>query len=251
MSSLVSKPQQPNFNKETLQTFLKLGLFFKCRPFFNVFFESLKNLANIFDVIIFINRGKTLIHQNINQMFSMIGILIPDEELRKLMEKPVETYQKLLDWYEFFTKNLTDEQRVRYRELYGETFIPIDDILVFLKEFYSPQSFKVCVKTLTGRNIEIYITSQTTIDELQYLITDKDGIPPEQQRLIFSGKQLESKRFAGDYGITNESIISLVLRLRGGMHHGTSTGRLRNAYESIKNDLRPEIQELIDSTFDI
>jgi hypothetical protein len=246
MSSLVSKPQQ-----QTFQTFLKLGVFCKYHPVFNDVFQLLKTLTNIVDVIIFIAQAKTLMNQNINQMFSMIGIKIPDEELQKLMEEPVETYQKLLNWYENFTKNLTVEQQFKYQERYGETFIPIDDILVFLKGFYSSQSFKIYVKTLTGRSFELVINSQTTIDELHGLITDNDGIPAEQQRLIFAGKQLESKRLAGDYAITNESTIHLNLRLRGGMLHEISTGRLRNAYESLKEELRPEIQELISSVFDI
>lgn len=245
MSSLVN-PQQPSFNKETLQTFLKLVNGFKYNPFFTELYQLLKNLKNIFDVIIFIAQAKTLIHQDINQMFSMIGIKIPDEHLSFLMEYPVETYQKLLDWYEIFTKNLTDKQQVKYRERHGETFIPMDDLLAFLKEFYSSQLFKIFVKTLTGRTIEIYISSQTSIDELHCLITDNDGIPAEQQRLIFAGKQLESKRFAGDYAITNESTISLVLRLRGGMHHEISTGIDRNVYQSIKNDLSPELLELFE-----
>lgn len=241
MSSLVSKPQQPTF-----QTFLKLGVFCKYHPVFNDVFQLLKTLTNIANVIIFIAQVKTLMNQNINQMFSMIRIKIPDEELRKLMEEPVETYQKLLNWYEFFTKNLTDNQQFKYRERYGETFVPTDDILVFLKEFYSPQLFKIYVKTLTGKSFELVINSQTTIDELHGLITNNDGIPAEQQRLIFAGKQLESKRFAGDYAITNESTIHLNLRLRGGMHHEISTGRLRNAYESIKNDLSHELLELLE-----
>ena len=240
MSSLVSKPQQ------TLQMFIKLGGFCKYHPDFNDVFQLLKTLTNIADVIIFIAQVKTLMIQNINQMFSMIGIKIPDEELRKLMEEPVETYQKLLNWYEFFTKNLTDNQQFKYRERYGETFVPTDDILVFLKEFYSPQLFKIYIKTLTGRKFELVINSQTTIDELHGLITDNDGIPAEQQRLIFAGKQLESKRLAGDYAITKESIIHLNLRLRGGMLHEISTGRLRNAYESLKEELRPELLELLE-----
>jgi len=250
MNSLVNT-QQPTLNHETLQTFLKLVNGFKYNPFFTELYQLLKNLKNIFEVIIFIAQAKTLIHQNINRMFSMIGIKIPDEQLSLLMEYPVETYQKLLDWYEIFTKNFTDKQRFTYRERHGETFIPMDDLLSFLKEFYSPQLFKIYVKTLTGRSIEIYISSRTTVDELHGLITDNDGIPPEQQRLIFAGKQLESKRLAGDYAITKESIIHLNLRLRGGMLHEISTGRLRNAYESLKEELRPEIQELISSVFDI
>jgi hypothetical protein len=219
---------------------------FKYNPFFTELYQLLKNLKNIFEVIIFIAQAKTLIHQNINRMFSMIGIKIPDEQLSLLMEYPVETYQKLLDWYEIFTKNFTDKQRFTYRERHGETFIPMDDLLSFLKEFYSSEIFKIEVRTMTGRTIEIYISSRTTVDELYDLITDKDGIPAEQQRLIFAGKQLESFRFAGDYGIKDKSTISLVLRLRGGMHHETSTGRAWNIYQSIKSDLSKELQELFE-----
>eukprot|EP00617_Octactis_speculum_P004996 CAMPEP_0185791254 /NCGR_PEP_ID=MMETSP1174-20130828/158269_1 /TAXON_ID=35687 /ORGANISM="Dictyocha speculum, Strain CCMP1381" /LENGTH=123 /DNA_ID=CAMNT_0028486179 /DNA_START=431 /DNA_END=802 /DNA_ORIENTATION=- len=115
----------------------------------------------------------------------------------------------------------TDQQRLIFggKQLEGQKTLADYDVKedsTFHMVLRLRGGMQLFVKTLDGKTVTVDAEEEDTIEDIKNRIMEKEGVPTDQQRLIFGGKQLEGQKTLADYDVKEDSTFHMVLRLRGG-----------------------------------
>ena len=195
----------------------------------NVPIERLKFISDEFDSSYYhteenydVNsfRDKISLIKITKELNDIINIKYPNGEIKKIKTDLFNTGLELLE--ELQNNKIQQSSDIKYLLVHNNKNLFLEDLLINqgikngdLIEITNTGMIHFSIKNLTGKTIKIETPPNISVKLLKYFILIKEGYPISEQRLVFDGKQLENSKSIAEYGIQNESTLTLVLSLRG------------------------------------
>lgn len=195
----------------------------------NVPIERLKFISDEFDSSYYhteenydVNsfRDKISLIKITKELNDIINIKYPNGEIKEIKTDLFNTGLELLE--ELQNNKIQQSSDIKYLLVHNNKNLFLEDLLINqgikngdLIEITNTGMIHFSIKNLTGKTIKIETPPNISVKLLKYFILIKEGYPISEQRLVFDGKQLENSKSIAEYGIQNESTLTLVLSLRG------------------------------------